>query len=48
MRVVEIRHPGLPPVAHVHLELVGAVQFSKLLGQVAYHLNHKQERHDVL
>lgn len=32
-------------MAHVHLELVGAVQLSKLLSQVAYNLNHKQERH---
>lgn len=31
MRVTAVGDPGLPTVAHVHLELVGAVQFSKLL-----------------
>lgn len=31
-------------MAQVHLELVGTVQFSKLLGQVARNLKHRQER----
>ena len=44
MRVVEVGYPGLPAVAQVHLELVGTVQFSKLLGQVARNLKHRQER----
>ena len=43
VRVVEVGHPGLPTVAHVHLELVGTVKLSKLLGQVACNLNHRQE-----
>lgn len=43
VRVVEVGHPGLPAVAHVHLELVGTVKLSKLLGQVARNLNHRQE-----
>ena len=30
-------------MAHVHLELVGTVKLSKLLGQVARNLNHRQE-----
>ena len=41
--MVEVGHPGLPAVAHVHLELVGTVKLSKLLGQVACNLNHRRE-----
>lgn len=43
MRVVEVRHPGLPTMAHVHLELVGAAQVSKFLRQVACDLSHKRD-----
>lgn len=46
MRVVEVRHPGLPTVAHEHLKLVGAVQLSKFLRQVACDLGHKQDTVD--
>lgn len=46
MRVVEVRHPGLPTVAHEHFKLVGAVQLSKFLRQVARDLGHKQDTVD--
>lgn len=42
VRVVEVRDPRLGSVAHVHLQFVGASQFSKLLLQVTDNLDNEK------
>lgn len=44
--VVEVRDPGLGSVAHVHVQFVGAFQFSKLLLQVTDNLDNAKEKYE--